>query len=131
MRNLYLILTFLVYSANFSQVKGTVTDEKGSPLSLVTVFEENTFNGTSTNELGQYDLNIKTLGRHILVFKYLGSKTKKISILIEKFPFIQNIKLEEETLSLPEIVINKKTAEDKTKIVTKLKSDLKKTDQLV
>ena len=108
MRNLYLILTFLVYSAHFSQVKGTVTDENGSPLSLVTVFEENTFNGTSTNELGQYDLNIKTLGRHILVFKYLGSKTKKISILIEKFPFIQNIKLEEETLSLPEIVINKK-----------------------
>ncbi len=108
MRNLYLILTFLVSSANFSQIKGTVTDEKGTPLSLVTILEENTFNGTSTNELGQYDLNIKTLGKHILVFKYLGSKTQKISILVEKFPFIQNIKLEEETLSLSEIVINKK-----------------------
>ena len=108
MRNLYLILTFLVYSALFSQVKGTVTDEKGFPISLVTVFEENTFIGTSTNELGQYDLNIKTLGKHILVFKYLGSKTRKISILIEKFPFIQNVKLAEETLSLSEIVINKK-----------------------
>jgi hypothetical protein len=108
MKKFYLLLTLLVSFLSFAQIRGTITDDKGIPLSLVTVLEENTYNGTSSNEQGNYELNIKKLGKHTIVFQYLGFKTQKISITIEKFPFTYSIKLVEENLSLSEVVINTK-----------------------
>ena len=106
MKNLYILL-FLIYSIfSLAQIRGTITDNKGIPLSLVTILEENTYNGTSSNEQGNYELNIKKTGKHSIVFQYLGFKTQKITVLIDKFPYIQNIKLVEENLSLDEVVIN-------------------------
>jgi len=103
-----LLILFLISFSNFAQIRGTITDGKGIPLSLVTILEENTYNGTSSNELGNYELNIKTLGKHTIIFQYLGFKTQKITLTIDKFPFTQNIKLIEESLSLSEVVINTK-----------------------
>lgn len=108
MKNLHLLLFFFVSFFSFAQIRGTITDNKGIPLSLVNILEENTYNGTASNEQGNYELNIKTLGKHTLIFQYLGFKTQKISVTIDKFPFTQNIKLDEENLSLSEVVINTK-----------------------
>jgi len=104
---IFLFFAFFAIS-NFAQIRGTVTDEKGLPLPLVSILVENTYNGTSSNEIGQYELNIKTPGKHTLIFQYLGYKTKKITVNIDKFPFEQNVKLAEENLSLNEVVINTK-----------------------
>jgi len=108
MKKNYLLILLLISLSNFAQIRGTITDDKGNPLSLVSVFEENTYNGTSSNEQGQYELNIKTLGKHTIIFQYLGFKTQKIVLTIDKFPHTQNIKLEEENFSLSEVVINSK-----------------------
>lgn len=101
-------MLLLVSLFSFAQIRGTITDNKGIPLSLVTVLEENTYNGTSSNEQGNYELNIKKTGKHTIVFQYLGFKTQKITLTIDKFPFTQNIQLVEENLSLSEVVINSK-----------------------
>jgi hypothetical protein len=108
MKKFYLLLFLLVSFISNAQIRGSITDNKGIPLSLVTVLEENTYNGTSSNEQGNYELNIKKTGKHTIIFQYLGFKTRKITVTIEKFPFTQNIKLIEENLSLSEVVINKK-----------------------
>jgi hypothetical protein len=108
MKNFYLLLSLLVSFISFAQIKGTITDIKGIPLSLVSIFEENTYNGTSSNEQGNYELNIKKTGKHTVVFQYLGFKTQKITITIDKFPYVLNAKLVEENLSLSEVVINTK-----------------------
>jgi hypothetical protein len=42
------------------------------------------------------------------VFQYLGFKTQKIAILVEKLPFILNVKLYEEKFTLNEVIINPK-----------------------
>lgn len=100
---------FLVYSVFVAaQIKGNITDEKGTTLPSVSVFVENTYNGTSSNEKGNYELNVKTTGSHTIVFQYLGYKTIKKSINITQFPFILNVKLAEENIDLAEVVINKK-----------------------
>jgi hypothetical protein len=91
-----------------AQIRGTVTDNKGNPLSLVTVLEDSTYNGTSSNEQGNYELNIKKKGKLTIVFQYLGFKTQKITVGITEFPYIQNIQLIEESLFLSEVVINSK-----------------------
>jgi len=94
--------------SGFAQIRGTITDDKGTPLPLVSVLVENTYNGTSSNEKGQYEINIKNTGKYTLIFQYLGFKTKKIAINVDKLPFVQNIALVEENLSLSEVVINTK-----------------------
>jgi hypothetical protein len=108
MKKFYLLLFIFTSFFSFAQIRGTITDAKGIPLSLVTVLEENTYNGTSSNEQGNYELNIQKTGKHTIIFQYLGFKTQKITVTIDKFPFTQNIKLIEENLSLSEVVINKK-----------------------
>jgi hypothetical protein len=107
-KKFYILIILLISFISFSQIRGTITDSKGIPLSLVTVLEENTYNGTSSNEQGNYELNIKRTGKHTIVFQYLGFKTQKITVNIDKFPFTQNIKLVEENLTLSEVVINPK-----------------------
>lgn len=108
MKKQYLFLVLIVCQLNYAQIIGKITDDKGMPLSLVTILEENTYNGTSSNDQGNYELNIKKLGNHTLVFQYLGFKTKKITVTVDKLPFTQNVKLVEENLSLSEVVIDAK-----------------------
>ena len=108
MKNFYLFLILFLSQLNYAQVMGTVSDEKGFALSNVNILEENTYNGTSSNEKGDYALNIKTLGKHILLFKSLGYKTQRVTVLIDKFPFHQNITLTTENLDISEVVIDAK-----------------------
>lgn len=108
MKNITTLLFLLFATILSAQIKGTVTDDKGITLPAVSIFVENTYNGTSSNEKGNYELNVKTTGSHTIVFQYLGFKTLKKSINITQFPFILNVKLSEENIDLAEVVINKK-----------------------
>ena len=107
MKKIHLLL-LLASISGFAQIKGTVSDEKGNPLPFVTVFSANTYNGTTSNDSGKYELNIKTIGKQTIVFQYLGFKTQKISILVEKLPYILDVKMYEENFTLNEVVINPK-----------------------
>jgi hypothetical protein len=101
---LFLLLSFI----NNAQVKGKVADEKGNPLPFVNIFEENTYNGTTTNEQGQFELNLKTPGNHTIVFQYLGYKTIKKNVISDKTPIVLDIVMVEENFILKEVVINPK-----------------------
>lgn len=92
----------------FAQIKGIVSDEKGNPVPFVTIFLENTYNGTTSNEQGKYELNIKTKGTHTVVFQYLGFKTQKIKTTAEVLPHTLNVKMQEESFSLQEVIIDPK-----------------------
>ena len=79
------MLFFLIYASLLTaQIKGTITDDKGITLPAVSVFVENTYNGTSSNEQGNYELNVKTTGNYTIIFQYLGYKTVKKSLSISK-----------------------------------------------
>ena len=101
------LLLFLSFYSN-AQIKGTITDVKGNPLPFVNVFEENTYNGTTSNEQGKYELKIRKTGSYILVFKFLGYQTKREIVSIKEFPFLLNVTLSEENFTLNEVIINKK-----------------------
>jgi hypothetical protein len=108
MKNAYLFLLLLLSLYSNAQIKGTITDEKGNPLPFVSIFEENTYNGTTSNEQGNYQLNIKSVGNNKIVFQLLGYKTQKIAIPAEKLTFTLDVKMFEESFSLNEVVINPK-----------------------
>jgi len=98
-------LFFFFTITNFAQIKGTVTDDKGNPLPAVSVFIESTFIGTTTNENGQYQLKPKDNTSNIIVFQYLGFKTKKVNLTSASQTI--DVQLSEENITLNEIVIRK------------------------
>jgi hypothetical protein len=103
----YTLFAFLFFSlSNFAQIKGTITDEKGDPLPFVSVFEENTYFGTTSNEQGKYQLNVKEPGKNKIIFQYLGFKTQKLTITSDTKTVILDVKMSEESFTLNEVVID-------------------------
>jgi hypothetical protein len=105
-KSLSLLIFFLTLSS-FAQIKGIVTDDKGNPLAFVNIFEENTYNGTTSNENGKFTLNVKG-DNPTIIFQYLGYKTVKKSIAKNQFNESLSITLVEENITLDEIIINPK-----------------------
>ncbi len=102
-------LLFILISLNcISQIKGTVTDNKGNPLPFVNIFEENTYNSTTSNEQGKFELNIKIPGNHNIIFQYLGYKTIKQIVDLDKTPMLLDVMMQEENITLKEVIINPK-----------------------
>jgi hypothetical protein len=103
-----LLLLLLACPALFGQIKGKVTDEKGQPLPFVSVLIENTYNGTTTNDGGQYEFAVKKPGHYTLVFQYLGFRTRKVAVNYTGQPYPLDVSLAEESVSLGEVVIDPK-----------------------
>ncbi|MDR8390378.1 TonB-dependent receptor [Aliifodinibius sp. S!AR15-10] len=62
------------------QIQGTVTDaESGAPLPGVNVLIKGTTTGTSTDNNGQYELNVPSL-QDTLVFSFIGYETQQVPI---------------------------------------------------
>lgn len=104
-----ILLAFLFFSiSSFAQIKGTISDEKGNALPFVSVFEDNTYRGTTSNEEGAYQLSVKEIGKNKIVFQYLGFKTQKITISPDSKIQILNVTMQEESFTLNEVVIDPK-----------------------
>ena len=108
MRKITFILFFIVSLSALAQVKGTITDTKTNPLSFVSIYLDKTVTGTTSNDNGDYVLNISKKGKYTIVFQFLGYKTLKKKVNITSFPFELNVKLEEEDVQLTEISISTK-----------------------
>lgn len=105
----FTLFAFLIFSiSNFAQIKGTITDEKGNPLPFVSIFEDGTYRGTTSNEQGKYQLQVKEIGKNQIVFQYLGFKTQKITVSPDSKTITLDVKMQEESFSLNEVVIDPK-----------------------
>jgi hypothetical protein len=89
-----------ILSFNPITVTGTVKDEKGEPLSGVTVTVEGSANVTSTDNSGKY--TIKADSKQTLVFSFIGFKTVKRIINNEQ---LIDITLEPLAKDLSEVVV--------------------------
>ncbi len=107
-KKLFFVFFLLLTVVSSAQIKGRVTDVKGNPLPFVNIFEENTYNSTTSNEQGKFDLNIKIQGNHTIIFQYLGYKTIKQIVDLDKTPMIIDVVMQEENFILKEVVIDPK-----------------------
>ena len=105
-------ITFLFFlftiSTILGQVKGKITNTKGEPLSFVSVYLDKTVTGTTSNDSGEYVLDVKKSGKRTIVFQFLGYKTLKKEVNISTFPYVLNVSLSEESVVLKEISISTK-----------------------
>lgn len=101
--------------ANMQQIKtitGNVKDSSGASLPGVTVVLKGTTKGTITDSDGNYSLS-SVPGNGVLVFSFVGMKTKEISIGGQK---TIDVVLEEETVGLDEVVAVGYSSKRKTEI---------------
>ena len=82
---LFLLLVFSLNS--YSQVTGKVSDPTGEPLPYVNIYIEGSFSGTTSNENGDYELEVSEDGSYTVVFQSLGYKTQKKEIAPSSYPF--------------------------------------------
>ncbi len=81
-------------------VSGKVTDASGSPLPGVTVVISGTTSGTITNAEGSFSL-MNVPGNATLIFSFVGMKNQEVNVGGKSSV---NIKMEEETVGLEEVI---------------------------
>ncbi|MDP3314104.1 TonB-dependent receptor [Lutibacter sp.] len=117
---LLLVFPFLIF-AQERNITGKVTSTDGVPLPSVNVLVKNKAKGTTTNFDGVY--SISASNNEILVFSYIGMKTKEIVVGVTNEI---NIILEDDSQSLDEVVVvgyGKMNVKDLTSSITTIKSE--------
>lgn len=105
MKKIYTLVFGLFTIALFGQIKGTVSDTNGEPLAFVSIYIENTYIGTTTNENGKYELNYNGAKNVNVIYQYLGYKTQKNTLIIDKYPYTNDVRLMEENYTLTEVIL--------------------------
>jgi len=98
-----LMCLFLAHLARAQSktVTGTITDDKGAPLSGATIKEKGTSSGTNTNATGTFSLNVPASAT-TLVISYIGFDQQEISI---KNRTVVSVSLAPNKSSLNEVVV--------------------------
>ena len=115
----------------FAQQKGHVTGvikdaESNTTLIGVSIYEEQLQLGTTTDEKGQYELDLP-FGEHTLRISYVGYTTLYKKVNIASKPITLNIKLEPESEKLSEVQI---TSERKDRNVTAMAMSVQTLDMI-
>ena len=106
MQRLITLLLLFTGASALAQIQGKVTSANGEPIPFVSITIENTYTGTTANENGQYELNLKNTGKYTVIFQSLGYKTSKETVNITSFPHEFNVVLQDEVYTLNEVVIS-------------------------
>ncbi len=82
------------------KITGIITDANGLPLPFVNILVEGSTNGTQSDFDGMYEITASK--GEVLIFSFLGMKTKKITI---NEATTINVELEEDAAALEEVVV--------------------------
>ena len=120
-------LVFNVLAQQNGKISGVIKDaETSETLVGVSVYVERLQLGTTTDEKGQYDLDLP-LGDHTLRVSYVGYSTVNKKVSISTKPITLNIKLEPESEKLSEVQV---TSERKDHNVTAMAMSVQTLDMI-
>lgn len=105
MKPVFTLFLFFISLCTFSQVKGTIKDIEGKPISYATVILEQTQQGVISNDRGEFEIKPRTEGSYTVAFQFLGYKTERKRIQYQGTPMNIHIVLSEEEFQLDDIVI--------------------------
>ena len=118
-RLLYTSILLLFTASLFSQIRGKITDTSGQVLPYATIYVENSTVGTTTNLEGVYSFNLKS-GTHRLVYQFVGYKSVAKTVTLEDGKeLILDIVLEEESVTLSQIVVSAEAEDPAYAIIRK------------
>lgn len=83
-------------------ITGTITNAAGQPISGASVFEKGTNNGTTTNDRGQFKINVENAGTAILDITYIGYQKLELKLNGETNV---SVKLNEVISNLDDVIV--------------------------
>ena len=86
-------------------LQGKVTDDRNDPLPGVTIRIKNTYWGVSSDIKGQFRLEVPATDSVILIFTFVGKKTKEITIHKVNFQKPVNIIMDDDIKQMEEAVV--------------------------
>ncbi len=100
-------LFMLAAVPGFSQtrIKGKVTEQNGAPLAGANVFLEGAYDGTTTEENGNFEFQTEETGLHTLLVTFLGYDSIAKPLELAGGVLELNLTLKEKAASLDEVVI--------------------------
>lgn len=103
-------------SSFFAQnsVKGIVTNEQGETLPGVSIRIKNTYEGTQTNDKGNYELSNIKADSVQLQYSFLGYETKMVTVLFKEQNIQKNIELAISSKMMEEVQVSAIRAENNT-----------------
>jgi len=107
MRTLLLQLALLLSSIAMAQtvISGTVTDAKHHPIMGANVYLDGTYDGATTNELGEFSFKTDEAGAQTLTISYMSYETQNLVADVSHFVNLQ-IKLLDNMEGLDTVVIS-------------------------
>jgi len=126
----FISLSTFIFSQNKYTISGYVQEaESGENLIGVSIYEKETFKGTTTNNYGFYSLTLSE-GNHTIVFSFMGMRNLEFDINLRKNSK-HNIKLESESILTEEInVSDERTKNVESTKVSQIKLDVQKVKQM-
>ncbi|QNM84178.1 TonB-dependent receptor [Polaribacter pectinis] len=110
-RILFLLITLCQFSLIAqTTVSGKVTDSKNNPILGANVYLDGTYDGTSTNEKGEFTFKTEELGNQTLVISFVSFETYTKTANVKTLNNLK-IKLRDDVNSLNAVVINAGTFE--------------------
>ena len=112
----FVSLSTFIFSQNKYTISGYVREaESGENLISVSIYEKETFKGTTTNNYGFYSLTLSE-GNHTIVFSFMGMRNLEFDINLSKNSK-HNIKLESESILTEEINVSDERTKNVERIV--------------
>ena len=112
---LFILISIVASAQNI--IKGTVTDTKGLPIQGANVYLEGTYDGSTTNDDGDFKFKTDEVGNQTLIVSYLSFETYKNVDDVSKMNSLK-IQLREDVNTLDAVVLSAGTFEagDNSKI---------------
>jgi hypothetical protein len=130
----HIILILILTSGNLlaqTRITGQVMDSNGEGLTGANIYLENTYDGTTSNQLGQFILESSETGEQVLHIEFIGFKGYTASLILEGTTIdLSEITLKEELNELTAVTITAGTFEagDKKKSISLSSIDMVTTD---
>jgi len=119
MKTVFRIIIFLFAIPAFSQttISGKIVDEKNSTIPNANIYLEGTYDGATSDTLGEFSFTTSMTGMQTLVVSVLTFETKQLSISISQYQY-QYIILKQNATILNEVIITAGTMEagDKSRV---------------
>lgn len=112
MKTLITISILFITMISFSQttISGKIIDIKNNPILNANVYLEGTYDGATTNALGEFNFSTSSTGNQTLVVSVLTFETVKIPISIPEYQYM-SIVLKQNMTQLNEVLITAGTLE--------------------
>jgi iron complex outermembrane receptor protein len=118
---IFMFLSVSLISIGQSVIIGTVTDEEGNSLLGASILIEELNTSTQSDEGGKYEISVENADIYHVIISYLGRKTIRKEVILDKTPIDLNIQMTPDPLEIGSVIVTG-TFNEKSRLASSIAS---------